>query len=381
MRGHHYSVNGVRFTNFYTALRYSAETNAFAEYVIPREHLDAFESVKVKDFQNREPNFFIKEKIAWIFKTYDTQRLHYSGGSDSHTILQIANQMGYQFTDSLTACSSVRMDPYVDEEYVPALEYLKHNPECVDNPEIFYPKVTDFENLWRDPETFYQNNGAYFTFRPIFTDIIMKGRDERDCEITGHSKHKLVRKGDQYYWVLFSCNDEYIKLNNEISFYGDGLVPELAVQQAYISKDFFEQVMPKKGNQLEVLSFETTPEKYRKNFNSKLGRTKSLSHKIAIGTILGKAPGLNEKNNRSMKELLALGRQDVLDMWNNTRKKIIDDLKDIPHGIELVAQKCAVDNYEKTTMIPKRINRIGFCYRLDNDRLVPVDHMEIFNGH
>ena len=93
MRGQHYSVNGVRFTNFYTALRYSAETNAFAEYVIPREHLDAFESVKVKDFQNREPNFFIKEKIAWIFKTYDTQRLHYSGGSDSHTILQIANQL------------------------------------------------------------------------------------------------------------------------------------------------------------------------------------------------------------------------------------------------------------------------------------------------
>ena len=34
-----------------------------------------------------------------------------------------------------------------------------------------------------------------------------------------------------------------MKLNNEISFYGDGLVPELAVQQAYISKDFFEQVM------------------------------------------------------------------------------------------------------------------------------------------
>ena len=382
MRGHHFLVDGKKFYNFYAALRYSHKVNAFSEYVIPREHLDAFESVRVKDFQDREPTYFIKEKLAWIFKTYATQRLHYSGGSDSHTILQIANQMGYQFTDSLTACQSVLQSDYVNEEYVPGMKYLQHNNNSVMNPEFFHPTIKHFEDLWNDPENLYQQSGIDFLcFRPMYTDIIMEGRQPKDCEITGHSKHKLVRKGDQYYWVLFSCNDEYMKLNNEISFYGDGLVPELAVQQAYISKDFFEQVMPKKGNGLEVLCFETTPEKYRENFNRKLGRTTSLSHEIAIGTILGKAEGLNEKSHRSMQEMLDLGRSDILHMWQTSVESLISDLKDIPHGLQLINQKCAIDGFKEEITLAKKIHRIGFAYRLDNDRLVPVDHMEIFDEH
>ncbi len=379
MQGHHYSVNGRRFKNYYAALRHSGEVNSFAEYVIPRTHLDAYESVSVKACLTKTPEFFIKEKISYIFKNFQSQRLHYSGGSDSHTIMQIATDMGYKFTDSLTACSSVTMDEYVDEEYVLGIEHIKKNPNCVANPEVFYPSLKHFEDLWRDPETFYNQSGAYFSFRPIYTDIIMQGRTQREAEITGHSKQKIIRKDNQYYWVLFSCNDEYISLDNEISFYGDGLIPELAVQQAYINKDFFTKVLPAKDDtKLEVLSFERIPEHLRNNLNTALGRTPTLSYKLTIGTILGKADGLNEKNHRSMKEIQSQGRQDILNMWDNTRKKIISDLKDIPHGIELISQKCAVDGYKENISIPKRVSRIGFAYRLDSDKIVPIDHTELF---
>mgnify|MGYP001079145968 FL=1 len=62
MRGQHFSVDGKKFHNFYAALRYSDEVKSFSEYVIPREHLDAFESVKVADILNRDPKYYIKEK-------------------------------------------------------------------------------------------------------------------------------------------------------------------------------------------------------------------------------------------------------------------------------------------------------------------------------
>ncbi len=382
MRGHHYSVNGMRFFNFYAALRYSAKVpHAFAEYVFPKFHTDAYESVKIKALLDKPRQYYIREKLSWIFRHHDTQRLHYSGGTDSHTILTVAQRMGFKFTDSLTACSSVRMDQYVDEEYVPALEYLKNNPDCVDNAEIIYPTVEDFEKLWRDPETFYKHHGAYFTFRPIYPQITMRGRREKDCEITGHSKPKMVRKNGHYYWIGLNNNDEYMGFKNEVSFFGDGFIPELAVKEAYLAKKFWQEVVPcRDETKLEGICFNDIPVDKRSAFNSFLGREPAFNDTIATGTILGKAYGLNVKNNRSMSEIISLGRQDIADMWNKTREKIIKDLKDIPDGIKLISQKCAFDNYEKITMIPMRINRIGFCYRLDTDRLTPVDHVELFNG-
>ena len=113
----------------------------------------------------------------------------------------------------------------------------------------------------------------------------------------------------------------------------------------------------------------------------KLGRTKSLSHEIAIGTILGKAEGLNEKSHRSTQEMLDLGRSDILHMWQTSVESLISDLKDIPHGLQLINQKCAIDGFKEEITLAKKIHRIGFAYRLDNDRLVPVDHMEIFDEH
>jgi len=288
--------------------------------------------------------------------------------------------MGYSFTDSLTALSSINKDAYVDEEYMPAIDYIKSNPGCVVNPEFFYPTIKDFEDLWSDPENFYKQSGAYFSFRPIYTDIIMQGRQERDCEVTGHFKPKLMRKNNHYYWILFSFDDEYMRFKNEISFFGDGQIPELAVQQAYICKMYFDQHVPcKDQTALETLTFNEVPETQREKFNGLLGRVPSMNESIAIGTILGKADALNEKNHRSMREILAHGRQDILNMWDNTRKQIIEELADIPHSIDLIPQKCAVDGYKQERMIPKRMNRIGFIYRLDPDKIVPIEHTELFS--
>ena len=380
MQGHHYLVNDTRFKNYYAALRHSSEVNSFAKYVIPRTHLDAYESVNIQQTLDKSPDYFIKEKINWLFNNFKTQRLHYSGGSDSHTILKLANNMGYSFTDSLTALSSINKDAYVDEEYMPAIDYIKSNPGCVVNPEFFYPTIKDFEDLWSDPENFYKQSGAYFSFRPIYTDIIMQGRQERDCEVTGHFKPKLMRKNNHYYWILFSFDDEYMRFKNEISFFGDGQIPELAVQQAYICKMYFDQHVPcKDQTALETLTFSEVPETQREKFNGLLGRVPSMNESIAIGTILGKADALNEKNHRSMREILAHGRQDILNMWDNTRKQIIEELADIPHSIDLIPQKCAVDGYKQERMIPKRMNRIGFIYRLDPDKIVPIEHTELFS--
>ena len=70
MQGQCYTVNGKSFLNKFSALRCAKQENAFAEFHIPQWHLDAFESVSVKDVVAQSPEYWIDYKIEKLFEQF-----------------------------------------------------------------------------------------------------------------------------------------------------------------------------------------------------------------------------------------------------------------------------------------------------------------------
>lgn len=364
MEGHHYSVAGKKYNNYYEALRYGHEINSFVEYVIPQWHIEEMCSVNVKDIMDTDPFYFMREKIKWIMQNYQTHRLFYTGGTDSHTILRLAEELGVKFTHSMTALSSVRNDSFVDEEYIPGVNYLKTSSAVI-NKEIFRPTEQHYEDLWSNTNNFFKQRGAFFSFRPTFTDIILQNREKTEAYISGHFKPKIFYNKGHYYLVALSCHDEYMGLPNEISFFGDGIIPELAVQQAYRSLNFFK----KHTSDVKSLDTQSLSNNLILKYNNALGRKPPLTKTIGIGKILGKSGVLNEKMHRSMKEIFNIGRSDIIDNWNKVRLELLDMLEHIPYGIETPTSKMIIDDWQDEHKNIKRVCRIAFALRMDQDRL------------
>jgi hypothetical protein len=181
----------------------------------------------------------------------------------------------------------------------------------------------------------------------------------------------MFRKGDNFYWMLTNSYDEYICLNNPINFFGDGNVPEVAVIQAYLAKQFFQENLP---NLQGGLSLHQIPIELRPLYHHCLSRLPALTETIAIGTIMSKSSTLNLKNIRCIEEIISLGRMDICHSWNEKRQNLIDDLLDVPYGFRLHKTKTPIDNYKVNIDCPERILRIAALYRLDPDGLTEVSH-------
>ena len=87
MFGQHYSVNGEKYTNYFSALRRSQELNSFAELIFPKWHIDKLQSVDVPLALSKSTSHWIDKKLNYITQNYKKLRLSYSGGTDCHTIL------------------------------------------------------------------------------------------------------------------------------------------------------------------------------------------------------------------------------------------------------------------------------------------------------
>ena len=94
MNGQHYRVCNKTFTNYYSALLETKRTGQFAEFVLPDMHLDAIKSVDVDEIKQATNKSLMTKKLLHLKDDYGKLRLHYSGGSDSQTILDIADRAG-----------------------------------------------------------------------------------------------------------------------------------------------------------------------------------------------------------------------------------------------------------------------------------------------
>ena len=376
MLGQHYSVGGEKFYSYYQALEHSKKTKSFAEYVVPRSHIESILKVDIKSAVDKGLNHWIDKKLNWIFENFKKPKLLYTGGTDSHSIVLRAMALGHQFDSTATFVGSLKDDwDYVDSDFFLGKKFLQDNPAAAKTVQYFHPTIQMYEHLYLESPTLpYWIPGWWFNFILMQPFLYMDQIVEADCTITGHFKPAMFCKDGQYYWIITGSNEEYTQLPHEISFFGDGYIPEVAVVQAYLARDFYRTYLPKHSG---ALSLHHIPFSLRSTYHTNLGRTPAMSESLAIGTLLGKSSSLNVRNQRAMEEMILLGRMDICNAWNQKRQQLITDLQDAPYSFRLNKGRTPIDNYQKEVDCPERIQRIGAAFRLDSDRLIEISGNDI----
>lgn len=371
MIGQHYSVDGKKFYSYYQALEHSKKTESFAEYVVPRSHIESILNVDVKSAAEKGLNYWIDKKLNWIFENFKKPKLLYTGGTDSHSILLRAMALGHQFHSTATFTSSLQDDwNYVDIDFFFGKKFLQDNPGVAKNIEYFHPTIKMYEHLYFESPTLpYWIPGWWFCFVLVHPSLYVDQISEADCTITGHFKPSMICKDGQYYWIITGANEEYVQMPHEISFFGDGYTPEVAVVQAYLARDFYRTYLPEQSG---ALSLHHIPFNLRPTYHASLGRAPAMSKSLAIGTLLGKSSSLNVRNQRAMEEMILLNRIDICNAWNQKRQQLITDLQDAPYSFRLNKGRTPINNYQQEIDCPERINRIGAVFRLDSDRLTEI---------
>ena len=377
MFGQHYSVNGEKYQNYFSAIRRSKELNSFAEVIIPKWHIDQLQSVDVPFALSKSTTYWIDKKLEYLQKNYKKLRLSYSGGTDSHTILVRGWQKKVYFDKIFMFMAGNIKDPS-NQDHVEPINFLNKNKEKFGDFELFCANEKDFE-CWFDKDICYTIPTFEFMFRPHWRAISLnKYFDEKsvDCNISGHDKPPLFRQGDNYYLVLRSSRQENACLHNAIDFFVDGHIPELAVNQAYKAMEFYKKHLP---GVVGFIDERPVPLELKKEYNFVLGRSAVVDDMLYEGTGIGKgATPMSWRHQESMRWLHSLGRTDIIDAWHNRRKELIEELKDVKWGIDLKQIIDPIDN-TKTIDIPMPVDRIGCVFRLDPTKMtrIPVETLNM----
>jgi len=373
MQGSHYKVGEKTFDNYWAACLESKKSGHFAEYVIPQWHIDQLLKVDVPHIMEYSAEYWINRKLEYIADSYSTTRLQYSGGTDSHTILCQAKKLGIKFDSLWTCTGGLQGDPYYDEEFVLAFKFLQENPDYVQKHEVFRPKIEDFE-FWLDAQSPYVIPRFEFTFRPHTRFISMRGLEPVDKTISGHNKPMLFVNNSKFYWIIEDASDNVGWLPNNINFFEDGIVPELSVHQAYLVKGYIETHHP---DHQGFFDMKMTPIDAREAYNAWLGRVPALSKKLASKQFCTTYP-VNEMHQRSMQEVIKLGRHDIIDGWNARRIELISEFKDLEWCIDLAPCQDPY-NLQETVDVPHRVVRLGAVFEMHQDGLERVVDPSIFS--
>ena len=383
MEGQHFLVGDKKFTNYFAAIRESKHSEHFAHGVIPQWHINSWSQVDVQATMQKPIQHWIDQKLCWLADTYKVKRLHYSGGTDSQTLLVRAKKLGIKFESVWTYFGAMSNDfvPYVDEEVVLGLEFLKNNKHAFKKQELSYCTESMYEN-WLDPEYPYSQPGLHMGFRISERDIIMQNCTvDADCEVTGQAKPILFRKNDTWYMVWLTGNDQPAHLKGIQYFFSDGYVPEVAISQAYHAKNWIEKNLPKKNGWYSAITFLKSD--IVKNYNHVIGREPALSTNILLGKY-GKGYPHNDKHSRCMKMLIDQGRWDIVEGYINRCKEVKENLECVEYGLDFAKIKKnmypANDSRSAEIMyIPNFVDRIPAVLRMDNECLVQVNDSELFN--
>lgn len=388
MQGHCYRVNDKKFYSIYSALRCAVAENSFARYHVPQWHMDAYESVNIKQALQHDPTYWIDKKLDYIFNNFKESRLLYSGGSDSHTILDRGLKMGKKFDHVLNATRSITYDVETPAGVIKGWydmcskdghDYLKANPQCGKKTNIYYTTIEDYE-LWLDPDVAFNIPDFYFVFQPSWRHLMIRPYGPMEWTVEGNAKPTLLKKDDGYYWFHTDSCIETAALqeqSNTCSFYSDGIVPELSVTQAYITKQFFEEYMPEANGHLDVKSL---PFDLRKKYLQAIGRSPSLSSYTDLGAPGAKTKNfINDKHIKALRDFKQMGRMDIVEGWNTVRKNLLQEFRDVPYALEIQTMQHPYDDDAGEIEIPMAVGRIGFAYKMEEDRLVRIPNKELFS--
>lgn len=354
----HYRVGSETFVNPYAALRQSAKTGEFAELHV--DNKQCFLDIDVRKLGSHKE--LISEKAQYLNSNYRC-RFHYSGGYDSHTIVDQAKwPMHYMYLRGLI---DVR---HVDEEYMFGYDYIQEQNLPA---QIKYITLEDYE-IWKDPEAPYTHNDWYYGVCPTWVSgyaLYQNPDPNYDLEITGMEKPWLYKKDDDYYWLVNDCSDMLVG-HNRVDFFIDDYYPELAVKQVYTVADYFRRVYPDAQGFIQWK--ETDQDEILRHMGRNMNRLAQPVNKSM--DFWWANHQFNYKHRRTVQELETLGRKDIVKDWIAAGQRLIEDCEAAPHGIRVVEKQ--LEGYG-TVRMPSRVNRFGAIYKLHERELELLDHTDV----
>ena len=321
-----YNVNSKRFINFFQAHDYAKENNGFVDFKLSESDVNSYLSVDVERLNHIEIRSLYKSKISWIRDNFKKTRLCYSAGTDSHTILQLSQEMGIEYDSVELETCSITRDPKLDVEHLPGIEYATQTG--VRNFKVIRPEVRHFER-YHDP--FWVKDvcgGNLFGFRGAKIDVVVRDSEPMTC-ISGMDKAWVyVSAEGKYYWVITDYPyTEYMRFDH-VPFFLDSNIPEVAVKQAYCVKKFLQERHPHYRGLFESTGKMDIEEKLC--YLKYTGRPEPLSPLLADPNIMGKKIPryLNRKNQGVMQELKNIGRGDLVDAFYHSLEMIKKQYRD-----------------------------------------------------
>lgn len=293
-----WKVGSNKFTNFWNAVDSSKQQNCHIEFDYHNDVFCNLQGLKVdQEFDYRS------EYLKKLFTKQ--QNLLYSGGSDSHTILKLSEDLNLKWQNIFTVISAPTKDGEANWEYQPGIKYCqtKNYPLTVINQDIDY-----YEKLNQDPNFMYKNGGE-INFRPDYFQFSNEYNQSENF-ICGHEKPFLIYYKSRWYtWMQDVMLQDYIDCTNICYFFISPEMPEIYIQDARQSRNYY---VKNHGLPLDGTIVSQRPDR------SSLPNDRTLKHRFMIH---------NHKNVSAVKQLWEMGRIDVIHNWLDITKSHYEKYK------------------------------------------------------
>jgi hypothetical protein len=351
-----FNVNEVKFINYFMAQDYALKTNGYVDFKLSDEDVKIFENIDLDNVnKNNIKNLYI-QKLIFLRDTFPKLRLLYSGGTDSHTILSMAQELGIEFDDIVVEVASMWGDKDVDPETYYGILYAKKNK--IKNFRINYPTIETYERFLNTTWLYDECGSQRFPFRNRY-DLHLRN-SETMINITGKEKPWIyVSEQGKFYWVLPDLAYNNFMRYDHVPFFLDTFVPEAAVKQAYNAVDYLKTFYP---NFQGLWTGELNNNNLSKSrtYNRILGRLDPL-----CDITLKSKPSvscLNHKQLAAMRECEKIGREDIVQGFFNSWDYVKKTYSDRPHCFRILKEG-----------VPASIVKFGAVFEINENYVKQVD--------
>ena len=334
-----YECGDKKFHNIWQAFDCQRQTGTFPQYRFDQEFISSIKNVKrPKNLSHSYCKNLIVTRLKQLRKRHTYLRLALGGGTDSFSILKYCVQNDIYLDEVYTCMVSIdTADIKSNIEFLPAIQYAKqHVGTNIGQVLLLHPAMTDYEivhekNWLQNPQ---HVRGSQLPGRIVnsaskwYKETALP--HEETLTIFGLDKPYIHNIDNKMYWThLDSTIAEMMGCDNMLPLFLDKQNPELHVAMTYA-------LLENTDTSLEFIGYGTQPNQYKIKILEHMG-LESTGHYYLDHHLLGKTSvdHQNIKSSRARKELLKLGRQDILDSYNQTILDCIAKYGDLPHALEI----------------------------------------------
>lgn len=341
----HYLCGAKKFHNIFQAFEEQKKTQAFPQYMLDDELVDALKHIKRP--KNLTPKYIkdlMVKRLKQIRQDTGKLKLLFTGGTDSNTILRLCMENSIYLDEVATHMVSIKQCRKTNIEYLPGIKYaMQYQDKLIGKINLIHPTIQDMEDQVASLEWFLDpdwQRGCDIHLRPFSYPRIIRDdlqMDEDTIVLTGYEKPKLLIEDGHAFWTHDDRGlAETSGIENTIPFFLDKGNPELVCAMSYAFLESVNMDNFKNG----MLVFSRIKERtLKEKIINNLGLYPTGRHYIDFH-LLGKDKYNNSiKSRRFLKEIVQSGKPHLVDRLWQTHEIIYNRYKDLPHALEKKTSK------------------------------------------